>query len=726
VPNSYQPSVRKISRRKIATLIRVRQEVHKRLDAAFSSRPAGPVASVLDARLVSTAPTAAVGDTALCELLAARAAKRYPLAHLSTRPLESLPGRGELLASAARLARGAWTLFGAELHIDLPSHDWTRHPITGVRAADVHWTRVPYMTGIGGGDVKQIWELSRHAELVRLAQAYHLTTDEAFANAALDLLARWIEQNPVGRGINWTSSLEVAFRAIAWCWIRALTSRASWWDDARLGRFLQSLWHHARHIARFDSVHHSPNTHLTGEALGLLYVGLFFPELNRAAEWTALARAILDEELDVQVLPDGMHFERSTGYHRYTLEFYAHYLLLADAFGVPCSPRLRERVRDQAVASWLLQRPDGSWPVFGDEDSGSTLRLSPADPQDQRSILTVAAALCDDQRWLPNADAPAGAAWWLLEQPQWDRLRAMQARGARTMAPSGELPSAGYYVGRDVGDTTAWYCAVDAGPHGGDRTGHAHTDLGHVEIAHGATRLVADPGCATYTTAPQARDEARAERVHACLVLDGEPMAVPAGPFSWSRLAPTPEVDWAEEHDLWWCELHYDRPHAGGTLTHRRQVVLAHGTAVAVCDWLTGDQARAAALHWPLGIVASRAALSGDALTTAEHRIAWYGSGGHGALRASLERLITSPGYGRAMDGQLLRVVCAAPIPATIVTTFADSSVTLSVRLLDGGRVALSLGDGGGGRHWIIGPGSAPVRELVAVAAHPRAEGVLG
>ena len=656
----------------------------------------------------------------VCDALAARSATRYPLTHLAGRSDRLLPDRDQVLAAASHIAAGQWELFGRPVHLDLRSLDWTQHPFTRVRAGDAHWTRVPYMSGIGGGDVKQIWELSRHAELVRLAQAYHLTRDEAYARAAVELLDRWIEQNPAGRGVNWTSSLEVAFRAIAWCWIWALTSRSPSWNDALLERFLAALTYHARHIVRFDSVHHSPNTHLTGEALGLLYIGLFFPELARAREWTALGQAMLDEELDHQVLPDGMHFERAAGYHRYTLEFYAHYLLLAGAFELPVTEHLRERVRALATASWLLRRPDNSWPVIGDEDSGDTLRLSSLPAQDQRPALVVAAALSGSA--VPNEDIASGAAWWLLQDLEWNRLLELQQVGGEQPPIVGALPSAGYYVGREDASATAWYCVVDAGPHGGDRTGHAHTDLGHVEIAHGSDAIVVDPGCAVYTTDRSARDLARSERVHACLNVDGEPLAVPASAFSWTRLSPTPTASWGRSEELWWCELQYTRTLTSGTLTHRRQVVLARDAGVVVCDWLTGDVPSGCAIHWPLGADVDESCLEAATLTVGQHRVRWASASER--LSATLAPLTRSPGYGRAYAGRLLRVGIDATGPQTLASTFTTATTTSTVVFLEQDRARVTLGDATAGLELTIEPGVAP-RLGAAASVRPRAAGVL-
>jgi hypothetical protein len=715
------PSVRRLSRRKIAVLIRVRQELHKRLDALLpAQRGDDPIVQLFDRSFLARLQGDQSGH-AVCDALRERARTRYPLAHLTTRAADSLPDRDDILAAANRLTRGNWELFGQAITLRLDAHDWTRHPITGARADDAHWTRVAYMAGIGGGDVKQIWELSRHAELVRMAQAYHLTRDDQYARMAVDLLDRWVRQNPPGRGVHWTSSLEVAFRAIAWCWIWTLTSDSPAWNDTRLGRFLSSLCHHARHIARFDSVHHSPNTHLTGEALGLLYIGLFFPELARANEWSELARTILDEELDEQVLPDGMHFERSSGYHRYTLEFYAHYLMLAGAFGLPATEHLRRRVRDLAEATWLLRRPGGTWPVIGDEDSVNTLRLSSLGTQDQRPVLAVAAAISESR--VPNEEVAFGAAWWLLEERDWNRLQDLRRQPSTTASGAGALTSAGYYVGRTRDSTSEWFCLVDAGPHGGDRTGHAHTDLGHVEIAHGTENLVADPGCAVYTTDRVARDLARSERVHACLVVEREPLAVPAGPFSWARLSPVPAVSWNDASDLWWCELHYTRALTNGSITHRRQVVLARDAGVVVCDWITGDARSGVALHWPLGAGVDDLALAGDALTIGQHRVRWASTAG--VPGATLEPLARSPGYGQVEPGRLLRIAVDTTAPATVATIFTAATTRSTIVFRERDRVLVTLGNETDSVEVTLAPGVAPSVTDVAATTRSRAEGVL-
>ena len=83
-----------------------------------------------------------------------------------------------------------------------------RRSFTGARS--IRW--IPALVG----DSKIAWELNRHQWVVRLAQAFAITGDDRYATAAVDAIDHWIDANPVGRGLNWASSLEVAFRLIAW------------------------------------------------------------------------------------------------------------------------------------------------------------------------------------------------------------------------------------------------------------------------------------------------------------------------------------------------------------------------------------------------------------------------------------------------------------------------------------------------------------------------------
>ena len=79
------------------------------------------------------------------------------------------------------------------------------------------------------------------------------------------------DANPPGIGINWASSLEVAFRLISWCWtLLLIRDCARALEPLRARRAGAPCGSTRRTSRRYLSHYFSPNTHLTGEALGLL------------------------------------------------------------------------------------------------------------------------------------------------------------------------------------------------------------------------------------------------------------------------------------------------------------------------------------------------------------------------------------------------------------------------------------------------------------------------
>src|SRR5262249_10692246 len=192
---------------------------------------------------------------------------------------------------------------------------------------------------------------------------------------------------------NWASSLEVALRLIAWCWATVLFRDARSLGPELYVELLGGVADAARHVERYLSHYFSPNTHLTGEALGLVYAGIAFPELSGAERWRRLGERILIEEFRRQVLADGVHFERSTCYHRYTIEIYLHFLLLSQLNGGMCPRDLRDGIEGMVDALLDLRQPDGSMPALGDADGGWLLPLASRAPDDARGVFAMAAAI---------------------------------------------------------------------------------------------------------------------------------------------------------------------------------------------------------------------------------------------------------------------------------------------------------------------------------------------
>jgi hypothetical protein len=97
-------------------------------------------------------------------------------------------------------------------------------------------------SGMGPGDYKLPWELGRHQHLVALGKAYWLTGDEKYARKCASHVRSWIEQNPVGRGIHWCSSLEIGLRLINWSLAFHFLRTSEAFAESVGEVFLKSLW----------------------------------------------------------------------------------------------------------------------------------------------------------------------------------------------------------------------------------------------------------------------------------------------------------------------------------------------------------------------------------------------------------------------------------------------------------------------------------------------------
>ena len=450
----------------------------------------------------------------------------------------------EIVDTADRLSEGTFNLLGLrdlKLGKDI---DWHLEPMSGKRTPLRHWSQLNYLDAQLAGDKKITWELNRHQYFTTLGRAYWLTGDERYAEVFVSHLSSWMDHNPPKLGINWASSLEVAFRSISWLWTLQFFKESPLLTDAIVARMLKFLYLNALHLETFLSTYFSPNTHLTGEALGLFYIGLLLPEFRDAERWRTLGFEILLAQLPRHVQADGVYFEQSSYYHRYTTDFYIHLAVLLQANGATPPRELKPKLELLLDHLMYITRPDGTTPLFGDDDGGRLVMLDSRPANDFRSLLSTGAALFNRGDYKFVSGGAAEETLWLLGVEglrTFDQIEAQQPQ-----QESVEFPAGGYYVMRDGWSRTSNYLLFDCGPHGMANCGHAHADALAIDLAaHGRTLLV-DPGTFTYTGAKEARDWFRSSAAHNTLTVDRQSSSIPADTFSWKTITSCERTAWIE------------------------------------------------------------------------------------------------------------------------------------------------------------------------------------
>lgn len=480
------------------------------------------------------------------------------------------------------------------LHIG-SAPNWHREPVLGLEVPRLHWSRIDHLDTNLVGDHKVLWELNRLQYLVAPAFCWLVDRDRRRIEFIERHLNSWLKENPPRLGVNWASSLEVAYRAIAWCWLLWLLRDAPW-QDALRERLAAALEISGRHIERYLSTYFSPNTHLTGEALGLFYIGTILPGSVHSSRWRRKGAEILEAWVDRHVLADGVYFEQSTQYHRYTTEIYLHYEMLSRGTAWRISPRVRLALFRLFDVLRAVTDGAGFIPLSGDDDGGFLLPFDHRRPDDVGSLLLCGAVALDRPDLIAGIRSSSAMAYWLcgLQSTDWLLQEPARSPDWRDMY----FPNGGTAVLRDGWEARDAVAVIDAGPHGFGSCAHGHADALAMTLSVGAQALFVDRGTFTYSGAE--RNQFRATASHNTLEIDGESGVEPTEPFRWRDIPPRAQGTVYASRG-WSGFVGVAPGHAGARPSehHRRTLHLRHG------GWLILDRgsrrgARTAIVRWQL------------------------------------------------------------------------------------------------------------------------------
>lgn len=424
----------------------------------------------------------------------------------------------ELIARARRIIEeNRWPLLGCGEFDFGREIDWLRDPLSGARWPDEFHADVQLSRG-DGSDVRVLWELNRLGHLVALAQAYALTSDERFAAKFFADVESWRAQNPVGRGANWASAMEVALRAVNLLAAFRLFSRSPQLDARRLTTLLATLDEHGTFIrSHLEFSHLATSNHYLSNVVGLLWLGTLLPELEGARAWREFGLRETLRESDKQVLADGAHYESSTGYQRFVAEMFLYASLLCRANGVELPSDFTGRVhRDMLEYVRRYLKPTGRAPLVGDADNSRLLALAPRAADEHAYLLGVGASLNGDQSLKVEEAAPFELLWLLGAEglKTYEQLPLAPVSGVR----HDERAGTSLNILRH-GDLYLLMSISGAGLKG--RGSHAHNDALSLEVSACGSDFITDPGTYVYTRDIHARGQFRSTAWHSTVEIDG-------------------------------------------------------------------------------------------------------------------------------------------------------------------------------------------------------------
>jgi hypothetical protein len=292
-------------------------------------------------------------------------------------------------------------------------------------------------------------------------------------------IGTWMRLHPLGLGTAW-NPFTTAFRIRSWLTVHSQLRRSGDPESAALVRSLEgSLFEHGIHLERNLETHLGGN-HLLKDLCGLAMLAGFF-DGPAARRWLQVAQRNLNRQIEIQILPDGGHYERSPMYHILVLSDLldaAGALLVVDPVWVQRS--LSGPIRKMCVFLQGICHPDGDIPLLNDSVLGQAPTPSLIIERARQVLETIGT---------PLIETPAG----------------LTAEDGVTTFPDTGLTRI------QRGELTVIFDHGRLGPD--ELMGHVHNDTLSFELSLGKDRFIVDRGVYEYTPG-ETRMECRSIRAH--------------------------------------------------------------------------------------------------------------------------------------------------------------------------------------------------------------------
>lgn len=373
----------------------------------------------------------------------------------------------------------------------------------------------------------QLWRMNLH-----YMEYLEEVDDELFQV----LVRSWIEGKGEPRREAWRDSWNTYALSIRACvWMQELARRRKLLPAQFVQQAEDSMFRQLRFLERNIETDIGGN-HLIKNIKALLWAGHYF-EGGAADRWRRKGLVLLSSALSTQLLPDGLHFERSFSYH---CQVFAD-LLECRAILAGSYESLDGALSRMAQPLADLVHPDGY--VIQFNDAGLTMARSPAECLAAYRQLSGAGP--DPRNFFAYRD--------------------------------------GGYFGCRFHD---YYLVADCGPIcPDDLPAHGHGDVLSIEMSVAGHRLIVDQGVFEYAEGPR-RQAARSAAMHNTLSIPGVDQADFFGAFRCGRRPRAKLVAWSAEDGA----MNFEGSHDGyarepGRPVHRRRIT-ATSSCVTILDVL--------------------------------------------------------------------------------------------------------------------------------------------
>lgn len=459
----------------------------------------------------------------------------------------------ELLSEWSKLANNARGNQINLLGIEWPKHQandkWALDPqSSNLWPRDSYCFRIPYRHSHDMGDVKYVWELNRLQFLQPLAALSAINSDDELAEYCISELESWIDSNPPFYGVSWASGIELSCRLVSILFVTTLVDSSKFTTELK-HKIRSTLAAHGYWLNRYPSRFSSANNHLIAEATGLFLLGVLCPWLPQSKRWLEYGKRTLIEEVDKQILQDGVGAEQSPTYLAFTLEWFLLFATVAKTHEITLPEKVWSQI--QIAGEYLRWVTDcsGNQPRIGDDDEGRVVYFCGDSSMYVCSVMAGISALLKQEALSPPVVKPT-----LLHT-----VCGIESSSKRELRGSKCFPNGGYSILHGQIDKTKYMLAMDHGPLGYlSIAAHGHADALSLWLHINGTPVIVDAGTYLYHAGGKWRKHMRGTPAHNTLSIDGNDSSKISGPFNWSSKANSSLISYKTTHDKIYVEAQHD------------------------------------------------------------------------------------------------------------------------------------------------------------------------
>lgn len=383
---------------------------------------------------------------------------------------------------------------------------------------DIIWDKAP------NNDEEWIFMLNRHRYWITLGQAYVLTKDEKYTKTFIRQLTHWIKNVRPVEGTEKTTwrTIEAGIRGENWIKAYSYFYNSEYIDEETTRIFVESLKEHGEYLySNYSDARKLSNWGVL-ESHGLLVIGLFLNDKELSEKYIQESLRRLEEQIGLQVMEDGMHWEQSPMYLNEVLHCYLDTINICKRNNIEIPNIILEKTKKLAYANLYMKKPNHK-----------QICQSDSDDTDLRDMLTKAAYLFEDGVLkFGSYEEIDFESIWDLGYDSIKKYKVIKVKYPEYVSYGFE-DSGNYYMrsGWSEHDNYMYFHCGTLG------SGHGHADLLHISVFANGEDYLIDPGRYTYIEGNEEREYLKSCKAHNTTIVDDEEFTKLNGSWSYNSVA---------------------------------------------------------------------------------------------------------------------------------------------------------------------------------------------